>query len=144
MTFLNALNITGSALTAERFRMDVIAQNIANQNTTRTAQGGPYIRKQVVLQERGAAFSKTLDGAVYRMKTGGVRVAAVVDSQRPLVPVYDPHHPDAGEDGYVMMPNVNNTEEQIDFLAASRAYEANITALNVIKAMAMKGLEIGR
>jgi flagellar basal-body rod protein FlgC len=144
MSFLNSLNTPGSALTAERFRMDVIAQNIANINTTRTANGGPYRRKQVVFQERGLDFAATLSGAKQKIRQGGVRVAEVVESDAPFTPVYDPSHPDANEDGYVMMPNVNSAEEQVDFMAASRAYEANITSLNVIKAMAMKALEIGQ
>lgn len=144
MSFLSSLNIPGSALTAERFRMDIVAQNIANINTTRTAEGGPYRRKQVVLQERGLSFASTLSGAAYRIKQGGVRVAEIVESDKPFTPVYDPAHPDADANGYVLMPNVNNAEEQIDFMAASRAYEANITSLNVVKAMAMKALEIGR
>jgi flagellar basal-body rod protein FlgC len=144
MSFLSSLNIPGSALTAERFRMDIVAQNIANINTTRTAEGGPYRRKQVVLQERGLSFASTLSGAAYRIKQGGVRVSEIVESDKPFTPVYDPAHPDADANGYVLMPNVNNAEEQIDFMAASRAYEANITSLNVVKAMAMKALEIGR
>ena len=130
MGYLDSLNITGSALTAERFRTDIIMQNLANQNTTRTAEGGPYVRKQVVLRENA------LDGGVY--------VEEVVESQNPLVPVYDPDHPDADEDGYVMMPNVNSAEEMVDLMAATRAYEANVTALNIAKSMALKALEIGK
>ena len=113
MGYLDSLNITGSALTAERFRTDIILQNLANQNTTRTAEGGPYRRKQV-------------------------------ESQNPLVPLYDPDHPDANEDGYVMIPNVNSAEEMVDLMAATRAYEANVTALNIAKSMALKALEIGK
>ena len=130
MGYLDSLNITGSALTAERFRTDIIMQNLANQNTTRTAEGGPYKRKQVVFREN------TLNGGVF--------VEEVVESQNPSVPVYDPDHPDADEDGYVMMPNVNSAEEMVDLMAASRAYEANVTALNVAKSMALKALEIGK
>jgi len=144
MSFLNSLNTPGSALTAERFRMDIIAQNVANMNTTRTAEGGPYRRKQVVFQERRQSFQTVLSGAVKRVGQGGVRVAQVVESDTPFTPVYNPSHPDADENGYVLMPNVNSAEEQIDFMAASRAYEANITSLNIIKNMAMKALEIGK
>lgn len=144
MSFLNSLNITGSALTAERFRSDIILQNIANAQTTRTESGDPYRRKQVVFQERGLNFEESLDKELKGYGRGGVRVKEVIESEDPFVPVYDPTHPDANEDGYVMMPNVNNTEEQVDLLAASRAYEANVAALSVVKAMAMKGLEIGR
>jgi len=144
MSFLNSLNIAGSALTAERLRMDIISQNIANKNTTRTEDGGPYRRKQVVFQERGLDFQSILDREGRSSGQGGVRVAAIVESDEPLVPVYDPNHPDANEDGYVMMPNVDTAEEMVDFMAAYRAYEANITALNIVKAMAMQALEIGK
>lgn len=145
MSFLNSLNITGSALTAERFRTDIILQNLANQNTTRTEDGGPYRRKQVVLREQELSFSGQLDKAMGKKNgNGGVIAEQVVENQEDLVPVYNPEHPDANEDGYVMMPNVNSAEEMVDLMAASRAYEANITALNVTKAMAMKALEIGK
>ena len=138
MGYLDSLNITGSALTAERFRTDIIMQNLANQNTTRTAEGGPYKRKQVVFRENTLNFKMT------KAENGGVFVEEVVESQNPSVPVYDPDHPDADEDGYVMMPNVNSAEEMVDLMAASRAYEANVTALNVAKSMALKALEIGK
>lgn len=143
MSFLNSLNIAGSALTAERFRSDIILQNMANINTTRTPEGGPYRRRQVVFEERGLDFQSQLEGQMSQQQ-GGVRVARVVESETPFMPVYDPSHPDANEDGYVMMPNVNRTEEMVDLMAATRAYEANTTAINIIKAMSMKALEIGR
>ena len=126
MSFFDSMNIVGSAMTAERFRMDVALQNIANANTTRTESGEPYRRKQVVFQERAVDF------------------AEVVESDRDFVPVYDPSHPDANEEGYVLMPNVDTTEERIDLMAASNAYEANLTALSVVKALALKALEIGK
>ena len=141
---MDSLNITGSALTAERFRSDVIMQNLANQNTTRTAEGGPYRRKQVVLRENQLNFKQELGKAITKADRGGVYVEEVVDNDTPLVPVYDPDHPDADDDGYVMMPNVNSAEEMVDLMAASRAYEANITALNIAKGMAAKALEIGK
>lgn len=144
MSFLNSLHITGSALTAERFRTDVILQNIANQNTTRTENGDPYRRKQVVLQEQELNFQSQLDKALTEADKGGVIASEVVESQDDFVPVYNPSHPDANEEGYVMMPNVNSAEEMVDLMAATRAYEANITALNIGKAMAMKALEIGK
>lgn len=145
MAFLNSLNITGSALTAERFRTDVILQNIANQNTTRTEDGGPYRRKQVVLKEQEMNFKGQLDKAMNRPgENGGVIAEEVVESQEAFNPVYDPQNPDADENGYVMMPNVDSAEEMVDLMAASRAYEANITALNITKSMAMKALEIGK
>ena len=150
MAFLSSLNIPGSALTAQRMRTDIILQNIANATTTKTENGDPYRRKQVVFSERLLSFDKRLDDAQRALAKGrgealgGVKVAKITESEKPFVPVYDPTHPHANEDGYVMMPNVNNTEEQIDLLAASRSYEANITALGVVKAMALKALEIGR
>ncbi len=140
MAFLNSVNTIGSALTAERFRTNIILQNIANQNTTRTADGEPYRRKQVIFQER----TQTFDEVLQTVKGGGVRVTEVVESQEDFRPVYEPEHPDADEDGYVYYPNVNNTEEQIDLMEASRVYEANVSALSVVKAMATKALEIGR
>lgn len=140
MAFLNSINIVGSALTAERFKTNIILQNIANQTTTRTENGEPYRRKQVIFQTRSQSFDDTLN----KVMGGGVRVAEVVESQEDFNPVYDPDNPDADEEGYVYYPNVNNTEEQVDLMEASRVYEANVSALSVVKAMASKALEIGR
>lgn len=148
MSFLDTLNITGSALTATRLRVDTITQNLANISTTRTENGGPYTRKLVVLQERELNFENVLNKSISssRKKStgGGVVVSEIVESDNPFVPVYNPNHPDADENGYVLMPNVNSSEEQIDLMAATRAYEANLTALNVVKTMAMRALEIGK
>ena len=144
MSLLDSMNLVGSALTAERFRMDVALQNIANANTTRTASGEPYRRKQVVFQERAVSFEDALKTETARVKGGGVRVTEVVDSQRDFVPVYDPDHPDANEEGYVMRPNVNTTEERVDLMAASNSYEANLTALKIVQSLALKALEIGK
>lgn len=144
MSFLNSMNIVGSAMTAERFRMDVALQNMANANTTRTASGEPYRRKQVVFEERDARFSDALKNEAARVNGGGVRVKQVVESERDFIPVYDPSHPDANAEGYVMMPNINTTEERIDLMAASNAYNANLTALSVVKSLALKALEIGK
>ena len=144
MSFLNSMNVIGSALTAERFRTDIILQNITNANNTRGANGEPYRRKQVVFEERGIDFSSVLKDEQRKVTQGGVRVSEIVESDEDFIPVYDPTHPDANEDGYVFYPNVNTTEEMVDLMAASRAYDANITALNVVKSMAMKALEIGK
>lgn len=144
MAFLDSLNITGSALTAERFRTDIILQNIANQRTTRTEDGGPYRRKQVVFREQQMDFKSELNRALSTSGGGGVIAEEVVESDNPFVPVYDPTHPDADEDGYVMMPNVNSAEEMVDLMAATRAYEANVTALNIAKSMTLKALDIGK
>lgn len=144
MSFLDSMNIVGSAMTAERFRMDVALQNMANVNTTRTSSGEPYRRRQVVFEERAVRFSDALKDEAARVEGGGVRVTEVVESQRDFIPVYDPSHPDANEEGYVMMPNVDTTEERIDLMAASNAYSANLTALSLVKALALKALEIGK
>lgn len=152
MAFLRSLNISGSALSAQKLRMDVIAQNIANANTTRTEEGGPYIRKQVILAENDLpengpngqqpSFEVVLNGQ--RVPLAGVRAAEIVEDQEPLKPVYDPSHPDANEYGYVMMPNVDTVKEMVEMISATRSYEANVTALNAIKLMAAKALEIGK
>lgn len=145
MSLLDSMNLVGSALTAERFRMDVALQNLASQNVTADpATGEPYRRKQVIFQERGVSFQDALKNEAARVKGGGVRVIQVVESQRDFVPVYDPDHPHANEDGYVMKPNVNSTEERIDLMGASNAYEANLTALKLVQNLALKALEIGK
>ena len=126
MALMNSLNIVGSSLTAERFRMNIVLQNIANQNTTRTEDGGPYRRKQVVFETREQSFSEVLDKA----QNGGVRVKEVVENENEFIPVY--------------YPNVTNAEEHVDHMEATRAYEADVSALSVVKAMATKALEIGR
>lgn len=140
MAFLNSLNITGSALTAERYKMDVILQNIANQNVAASSPEEAYQRKQTVFQERAMTFNETLQ----KVSGGGVRVSETVELEEDVTPVYDPENPIADENGYIYMPNVNNSEEQIDLLEATRVYEANLTALSVVKAMAAKTLEIGK
>ena len=139
MAFLGTLDIVGSALTAERYRTDVIMQNIANEKTTITENGEPYRRKQVVFQERPLSCQEELNKA-----KGGVRIAEVRESDREFKAVYDPTHPQADEEGYVLYPNVDTTEEMIDLMAASNAYEANLTALSVVKAMITKTLEMNK
>ena len=144
MDFLSSLNISGSGLTAQKMRMDIISQNIANADVTKTESGGPYVRKQVVLRSiEGSDFRSALDKASGSIGKG-VKVEQILEDSSPSVPVFDPTHPDADEKGYVMMPNVNTTQEMVDMLGASRAYEANVTAFNAVKSMAMKALEIGR
>lgn len=144
MDFLSSFNISGSGLTAQKLRMDVISQNIANAEVTRTEDGSPYRRKMVVLSSmKDSGFRDALNNAT-AVKTSGVQVERVVEDQSALIPVYNPNHPDANEDGYIMLPNVNKAQEMIDMLSASRAYEANVTVFNATKAMALKALEIGR
>lgn len=146
MSFLNSMNISASALTAQRTRLDVISENISNMETTRTENGGPYRRKMVVFQSigRSGSFREQLDAALGRSTQAGVRVTNVIEDQRDFKMVYNPEHPDADENGYVRMPNVELIKEVTDSMAASRSYDANVTALNAIKLMASKALEIGR
>ncbi|EYE88797.1 flagellar basal body rod protein FlgC [Fervidicella metallireducens AeB] len=143
MNMFSALRISSSGLSAERMRMDVIASNISNAETTRTSEGGPYKRKIVTFEEN---LDKALDKNknTYQEKFKGVRVRGIIEDQSPLKKVYDPSHPDADKDGYVMMPNVNILNEMVDLIAASRSFEANVTAINSEKQMYMKALEIGR
>ena len=140
MSFGSSLDIVGSALTAERFRTDIITQNIANAQTTKTESGEPYRSQKVVFEEIPLAFSEELDRA---KSGGGVRVSNVVKSDADFKLIYDPTNPDANAEGYVQSSNVDTTEEQVDLLAASNAYEANLTALSVIKAMISKTIEMG-
>jgi len=146
MAFLDSINISASGLTAEKLRMDVISRNIANVNTTRTADGTPYRRQVVVFREaeRNMAFSDYLNDASKSMLGAGVKVVGISEDKTPFKSVYDPGHPDADEQGYVKMPNVEVMTEMVNMISASRAYEANITAINSTKSIAMKTLEIGR
>ncbi|NDO46386.1 flagellar basal body rod protein FlgC [Clostridium sp. MD294] len=157
MAFLSALNISASGMTAERMRLDVVSENISNLKTTRTEDGGPYKRKMVVFETvKDRSFQEVLNGAARGVRgrngqkigsigaAGGVRVSEIVEDDRDFKPVYDPLHPDADIDGYVMMPNIDLVKETIDGMSASRGYDANLTAFNAIKAMASKALEIGR
>ncbi|KKO51301.1 flagellar basal body rod protein FlgC [Paenibacillus sp. DMB20] len=150
MSFINSFNISASALTAQRFRMDVISSNIANAETTRAqvrnGEAVPYRRKVVVMEPVKNSFEQVLQS---QMDGGnrlgqGVKVGSIREDQSPLKPVYNPSHPDANAEGYVMMPNVDITKEMVDLISASRSYEANVTALNASKAMVAKALEIGR
>lgn len=147
MSFLNSFDISASGMTAQRQRLDIAAENISNMNTTRTASGGPYRRKMVVLQEKPmSSFRNELQSRLSGKPSqkGGVKVAEIVEDQRDLQPVYNPEHPDADENGYVMMPNVDLVKETVDGMSATRVYEANITAFNAMKLMAQKALEIGK
>lgn len=143
MSFFESLNISGSGLTAQRLRMDVISENIANQDATRTEEGGPYRRKMVVLSSVNN-FKNMMLQNINEYAAGGVEVAEIVDDQSEFKLVYNPEHPDADENGYVSMPNVDTLKETVDMMEAYRAYQANVTALNTVKQMAVKALEIGR
>ena len=148
MNMFLGIDAAASGLTAERLRMDVISNNIANANTTRTEEGGAYHRRFVVFEPRElkkTAFNSFLDKAMDRNRPGnGVRAVSIMtdDTQGPLV--YDPGHPDADAEGYVERPNLNIVAEMVDMITASRAYEANTTVINAAKAMAARAMEIGR
>jgi flagellar basal-body rod protein FlgC len=144
--FACAFDINASGLTAQRLRLDVISQNIANAETTRTENGTPYRRKVVIFQEKEGQkqFSDYLNDASKSKIGGGVEVTRIAEDASELKKEYNPGHPDADENGYVTMPNVNVTTEMVDMISASRSYEANITALNSAKSMLQKALEIGK
>lgn len=139
------LAISASALRAERMRLDVIASNLANANTTRTPGGGPYVRRNVVFvpQEMDSDFGATLRALSDEGAREGVAVADVVDDPTPPRMVFDPGHPDANKEGYVAYPNVNPITETVDLMAATRSYEANVQAVNATKRMAEAALSIG-
>ncbi len=153
MSFLSTINIIGSGITAQHLRLDVISQNITNINTTRTEDGGPYRRKMVVFQAQNAtrdAFRVAMDraqGMVSNARaetSGGVRVVEIADDPSDLKLKYDPTDPDANEEGYVELPNVDLVKEITDAMAASQAYSADVTAFNVLKGVISAGMEIGR
>lgn len=143
MSAFDSFNISASGLSAERLRMDTISSNIANISTTRTADGGPYRRKIAVFQEN---FDNILDEKTgkYERKLLGVRASNIQEDQSPFEEKYDPGNPDADANGYVKMPNVNILSEMADMMASTRAYEANVTAINDEKGMFTKALEIGK
>lgn len=147
MSFLSSLNISASGMTAQRMRLDVASENVANIETTRTESGGPYRRKMIVLQAKDDSFrevlSRTMAGKNVQTRAG-VQATQILDDQTELKAVYEPDHPDADENGYVRMPNIDMVKEITDSMAASRSYEANITAYNAVKLMAQKALEIGK
>ncbi|MBF4691720.1 flagellar basal body rod protein FlgC [Fusibacter ferrireducens] len=146
MSFFNSINVSASGLTAERLRMDLISENIANANTTRTSSGMPYRRKVAIFREQEPdAFAAAMGRANDYFATGkGVEIAKIAEDQSPFKKEYNPNHPDADLDGYVSLPNVEIVNEMINMISASRAYEANITSIGNTKSMAMKALEIGK
>ena len=153
MGLFGSLDISASALSAERLRMDVTAENLANAQSTRTANGGPYRSKEVVLEATGdGGFAGALASARAGGGSagsgggpdGGVRVSGIVEDQTPNRLVYDPSHPDANAQGYVSMPNVNPVTEMVDLISASRSYEANVTAMQTTKQMFSKTLDLLR
>lgn len=146
MSLFQSFNINASGMTAQRFRMDVISENVANVNTTRTADGTPYTRKIVTFAEKDVTpFSRVLDNTRESYLGNGVKVHSVMeDTESDYVKKYDPAHPDADQDGYVSYPNVNIVTEMTNMIDASRSYEANVTAFQTSKSIALKGLELGK
>jgi flagellar basal-body rod protein FlgC len=144
MSLFDAIDTAASGLSAERLRMDVTAENLANAQTTRGADGQPYRRKVVELQQAGGGFGASLSGALQRGGDAGVRVAGIAQDATPNRLVYDPGHPDADARGYVSMPNVQPVTEMVDLISASRAYEANVTVMQTAKSMFAKTLELLR
>ncbi len=145
MDFLTAIKISSSGLKAQRTRMNVVSSNLANINTTRTDEGGPYRKKEVVLSSTnvkdkfGKELKESMNGQVKEVKVTGI-----VEDQSAPKKVYEPGHPDANEEGYVAYPNINLMHEMVNLISASRSYEANITAINASKGLALKALELGR
>jgi len=147
MGLFRAMDASASALTAGRLRMDLIANNLANINTTRTDEGGPYRRKVATQAERRETFQDLLDRAAGRNVPpvgAGVVITSITEDPAPFQMKYDPGHPDANEEGWVQMPNVDLLTEITDLMLTTRIYEANVTAFNASKAMAQRALEIGR
>ena len=152
MAFLSSINVVASGLTAQQLRLDVVSENITNATTTRTENGGAYRRKMVTFEAipEQETFREVLARTAgtgsneYRGNGGGVRVAQITEDPPDMKMIYDPTHPDANAEGYVEMPNVDMIKEMADAMAATQAYSANITALNTLKAVISKGLEIGR
>lgn len=149
MRLTNSIDISSSALTAQRLRMDVIASNIANADVTRgqlvNGKWVPYQRKLVVMEPKAMSnFQQTLNSAMNDNTGDGVKITRIIEDRTPFKQVYNPTHPDADKNGYVLLPNVDVAKEMVDMISATRSYEANITALNASKSMFMKALEIGR
>ena len=143
MDILSAFQISGSGLKAERARLNVAAMNLANANTTRTIEGGPYKAKSVVFgAKRLDNFQEELNRSTDKLRK--VEVVEVVEDDKEFKAVYDPSHPDADENGVVLLPNVDVPEQMVDMISAKRGYEANVSAIESIKSMALKALDISR
>jgi flagellar basal-body rod protein FlgC len=136
-----AIAASASGLNAERARIEVAVSNLANSESTRSADGTPYRRRDVVLASDGVT---PFEGTLQEASATGVRVAAVVEDQTPFRKRYEPSHPDADKDGFVSLPNVEPAEEMVDMLSAARAYQANLTAINLVRDMLQRALELGR
>jgi len=144
MDVFDSLKISGSALKAERLRLNTISSNIANIETTRTPEGGPYKKREVVFRSSDKMFEHRLEEQMRGAAIQGVEVSEIRKSNDPPKMIYDPSHPDANAEGLVAMPDINLFEEMADMMTATRAYDANVAAVKAAKHMAMKALEIGR
>lgn len=143
MDIFTTFAISGSALKAQKIRLDTVSSNLANAETTSTPEGGPYKKKSVYFQSTPTSFDNHLDSAL-RGAAQGVAVTKIIEDPDPPRKVYNPSHPDAAEDGYVDMPNVDVLKEMVDMMSATRSYQANVTTIQSAKRMAQKALEIGR
>lgn len=153
MSMFQSMNTSASGLTAQRLRMDLVSSNIANAQTTRgrvnvDGEFEPYRRKMAVLQSNEQSFQSHLNRASNQQTNGsvgeGVRVGRIVEDEEPFKEMYNPDHPDANDEGFIQLPNVDPLKEMVDLMGATRSYEANVTALNASKGMLMKALEIGK
>ncbi|MFD1705877.1 flagellar basal body rod protein FlgC [Siminovitchia sediminis] len=152
MSIFHSMGISSSALTSQRLRLDVISSNMANIDTTRerivNGEWQPYRRKMVVMTPKQTSFSSALNRAIDSQSgqstPAGVKVSRIIEDPTPFKTMYDPEHPDADEEGYVYLPNVDPLREMVDMISATRSYEANVTVLNATKAMLMKSLDIGK
>jgi flagellar basal-body rod protein FlgC len=150
MGFFDAINVSASGMSAERLRMDVTSENLANAQTTRSANGGPYRRKEVVLQQAsgdggfGDALTASIGGVTASAAPKGVEVSGIVADPTPSQMIYDPGHPDANAQGYVAMPNVNSVTEMVDLISEQRSYEANVTAMQSSKTLFTKTFDLLR
>jgi flagellar basal-body rod protein FlgC len=144
MNFLDSLSISASGLSAQRLRMNLISSNMANVNTSRTETGEPYKRKDVIFEAVQEGDFRNMLQAQLGEAEGGVKVARIIEDNKPFIEKYDPDHPDADENGYVRLPNINVVEEMVNMISASRSFEANATAIRATKDMAGIALEIGK
>ncbi len=143
MDIFASMHIGATALKANRIRLNTISSNLANVETTSTPEGGPYKKKSVYFQASPLSFKEHLDSNL-QTTVQGVEVTKILEDQTPPKNVFNPSHPDADENGYVKMPNVNILKEMVDMMSATRSYEANATAIKSAKRMALKALELGR
>jgi len=145
-SLFGAMNISAAGMSAQRSRMDIVAENIANADSTHTAKGGPYRRRQVVFEshQAKAKFDRVFQSSFQGGGPSSVKVSSIIEDKRPFREIYDPGHPDANAKGMVKLPNVNTVEEMVDMQSASRSFEANVTTMEAAKRMFQKSLELLR